>query len=114
MPVRREADARNNEAALAHRVLGVQLVIGAVQIVDAGRDHGPLEVLPRAVADAAARIDRGLAVSGLRAEIGPPGLAARAVARGERLAVLVGTLDAAEVGALSGPRASDKERHVRR
>ena len=73
-----------------------------------------LEILPRALADAVARIDRRLAAAFLGAEIGAPGLAARAVALRQRLAVLVGPRDAAEVGALAGPRAGDEERHLRR
>ena len=79
--VRREADAGDDVAALGERVVEAELVVVAVQIVEAGRDDRALEVLPRAVADAVARVDRGLAVGGLGAEIGAPGLAARAVAR---------------------------------
>src|SRR6185436_4371931 len=87
MTVRHEARARNDLAALGERVVEAELVGVAVQFVEARGDHRALEVLPRAVSDALARVDRGLAVGGLRAEIGAPDLAARAVARGERLAV---------------------------
>src|SRR4051812_29208898 len=57
VPIRREADTGDDEATLAHRVVEAELVVVAVQIVDAGRDDRALEVLPRAVADAVARID---------------------------------------------------------
>src|SRR3954468_23498227 len=73
VPVRREADARDDEAPLGHRVVEAELVVGAVQIVDAGGDDGALEVLPRAIADAFAGVDGGLAVSGLRAQVSAPG-----------------------------------------
>src|SRR4029078_4930651 len=99
--VRRAAHAGNGEAALGDRVLGAELVVVAVQVVDAGRDHRALEVLPRTVADAIARVDRRLAGGGLGAAIVVPGLAAGAVALRQRLAVPVGAFDAAQVGALA-------------
>src|SRR4051794_16369331 len=62
----REANARNDEAALGDRVLCVELIVVAVQIVNAGRDNRALEVLPRTIADAVAGVDRWLAGGLLR------------------------------------------------
>src|SRR5689334_1384107 len=112
--VRREADAGNDQAALTQRVVEAELVVVAMQIVEARCDDLALEVLPWAVADPVACIDRRLACGLLGAEIGPPGFSASAVTLGQRLAILVGTLDAAEIGALAGSVAGDEERHVRR
>src|SRR3954471_16013027 len=100
--VRRKADAGNDETALGERRHRAELVVVAVQVVDAGRHDLALEVLPRALADAVASIGSRLAVGVLRREIGVPRLAARTMALGQRLAIPVGTLDAAEVGALAG------------
>src|SRR5262245_16354652 len=80
-------------ALLAQRRLLVDLVVGAVQVVDVLRDHLALGVLPRPAADAVARIDGGAA---LRAEIGVPRAAAGTGALGQRLAMAVGALDATE------------------
>src|SRR3954454_22322889 len=100
--VRREADARNDETALGERRHRAELVVVAVQVVDAGRHDLTLEVLPRAFADAAARMSGGLAAGFLRREIGVPGLSPGAVALGQCLAIPVGPLDATEIRALAG------------
>src|SRR6478752_6656773 len=113
MTVRCEADTGNDEAAFSHRVIEAELVVVAVQIIDARRNDRALEILPRAVADAVARVDRRLAGGLLSAEIGAPGLAPRAVARRQGLAMRVGAFEAADVGALAGSGARDEERHVR-
>src|SRR4029079_6821528 len=91
-----------------------ELVVVAVQIVDAGGDDLALEVLPRTLADAVPCIDGGVAFGGLGAQVGAPGLAACAGAAREFLAIPVGALDAAEIGTFAGPKASHEERHVRR
>ena len=65
------------------------------------------EILPWTVADAVARIDRRLAVGGLGAEIGAPGLSARAVAL-PMLAMLIGALEGRRGRRLAGPCADDK------
>src|ERR1700681_4185814 len=108
MTVRRVAHAGNDKAALGHRSAHAQLVVVAVQIVDVLGDDVTLEVLPRTVADAVARVDRRLAVGVLGTQIGPPGFAPRAVALGQLLAVAVGALEAAEIAALAGPGAGDE------
>src|SRR5262249_46149532 len=48
------------------------------------------------------------------AQIGAPGFSSGAMTLRQLLAILVGTIEAAEIGALAGPYADDKERHVRR
>jgi len=72
-------------------------------------DDDALGVLPGARADAIARVGRAGA---LRAEIGPPRLAARAGGRAQKLAVLVGAPETAEIAALSGANAGDEERDL--
>ena len=43
-----------------------------------------------------------------------PSFSSRAMTLRQLLTILVGTFNAAEIGALAGPHAGDKERHVRR
>src|SRR4051794_17250406 len=83
----RKADARNDETALGERRHRAELVVVAVQVVDAGRHDLTLEVLPRPLADAVARMSGGLAIGVLGREIGVPRLAARAVTLGQCLAI---------------------------
>src|SRR5262249_20286546 len=109
VPVGRVGAAVDRLALLAERRLLVDLVVGAVQVVDALRDHLALGVPPGPAPDAVARLD---GVCPLRAQIGVPGMAARPSRLGQRLAMAVGALDAAEVAALSGPGAGEEERHV--
>src|SRR5262249_19706217 len=59
--VRCEAHARDGEAALADRVVEAELVVVAVQIVDAGCNDRAFEVLPRTFADAVTGVDGRLA-----------------------------------------------------
>ena len=99
-------------AFLGERRLLVQLVAGAVEVVHAPRDHLALGVLPRPAPDAIACVDARLAAGALRREIGMPRVLAGAGRLSERLAMLVGAGDAAEVRALAGADAGDEERHV--
>ena len=66
-------------------------------------DHHALGVAPRPVADAVARVDGGLAVGLLGAEVGAPGVAAGAGRLAPALAIGVGALEPAEIGAVAGP-----------
>ena len=68
-------------------------------------------VVPGAGADAVARIDGGLAGAGLRAEVGAPGVIARADGSGQRLAMRVGSGEAAEIAAFAKADAGDEEGH---
>src|SRR5262245_2095857 len=112
VPVRRHAEAGHHGAALGQGVLGAELVVVAVQVLDAGRDHGALEVLPGALADAIAGVDRAALRALIGAEIGAPGLAARAGRGRELLAARIGARKPAEIGALARPGAGDEERHI--
>jgi hypothetical protein len=62
--------------------------------------------------DAVARIDRGLTVGRLRAEIGAPGAASGADGLRQLLAEPIRTLQAAEVGAFAGADAGHKKTHI--
>ena len=73
-----------------------------MEIVDAGRYHVALKVLPRAVPDAIAGVDGTALSAGVRAEIGAPSLAARSRRCCQRLAVRVRAGKAAEVAAFAG------------
>src|SRR5882672_6452826 len=100
---------------LALLVVGVganDLVVVAVQIGNAGGDHGALGVLPRAVADAITRVDGAALSGGIRAQIGAPGLAARARRLGKLLAVRISARKPAKVGALARAGAGDEEGHI--
>src|SRR5215510_11419424 len=112
MPVRRHANAGHHCAALGQRILLAKLVVVAVQVLDAGRDHGALEVLPGALADAVASVNRAALVALVRAQISAPSLAAGASRGRELLAVAIRTCEAAEVGAFAGPDAGDEKAHV--
>src|SRR6059058_5360641 len=90
------------------RLLG-DVVARAVQLSEILGDDGALGVLPRARADAVARVD---GTGALRAEIRVPGRAARSCCLREHLTVLVRTGEAAEVPTLSGARAGNEERHL--
>ena len=114
MTVRCKANARDDLAPLGQRRVHAKLAIVAVQIVNVLSDDFALEILPGAVANAVTRIDSGLAVGSLGAQIGAPGLSSRAVALCQLLTMLVGAFKAAEIGALARPGGGDKERHVRR
>src|SRR5262249_60584989 len=107
--VRRVADAGDHRAPLGQRHLHSELVVVAVQVVDVLRDDLALEVLPGALADAVAGIDRGLAARLLGAQVRPPGLAAGAGGIRQGLALAIRALEAAEIRALAGSRAGDEE-----
>src|SRR5262245_9628074 len=98
---------------LGERGLLVQLVTGAVQAGHAGGNRLALGVLPRTLADAIAGVGGRLTPLGLGREIGAPGVRARAGTGGlsERLALLVGAGEAAEISALARAGAGDEERH---
>src|SRR4051812_16415799 len=114
MSVRSKAHAGNDEAPLGQRRVHGKRIVIAVQIVDVLGDGFALEILPWTAADAITRIDRRLAVRRLGAEIGAPGLSARAVALRQLQTKRIGALEAAEIGALARPGADNKECHIRR
>jgi hypothetical protein len=97
-------------ALLRQRGFLVQ-IIGPVQGFHVLRDHDALGVLPWAAADAVARIDRRAHAVGARAQIGAPGMVARACLGGQGLADLVGAGQAAQVGALAAAGAGHEEGH---
>src|SRR4051794_1673358 len=100
MTIGRVAHAGNDKAAFRQRRGHAEFVVIAVQIVDVLRDSLALEILPWAVADTITCVDRRPAVCGLRAQIGTPCLAAGPVPLGQLLAMLVRTVQSAQVRAL--------------
>ncbi len=68
-------------------------------------------VEPRAGADTVARVDRRLARASLRAEIGMPGVTARAYFLRERQAVRVGARQSAEISTFAQAYAGHEESH---
>ena len=114
MTVRRKAHARNDLAPLGQRRVHAKLVVVAVQIVDVLSDDFALEILPRTIANAVARIDGRLPVGSLGAQIGTPGLSSRAMALSQLLTMLVGAVKAARARPRSCERPSSQRREVRR
>src|SRR6185437_7829814 len=105
----RIAAAVNDLALLGQVILFVELVVGAVQIGDAGRNNHAFGIRPRTFADAVARIH---GAGALRGQIGMPGLAAGARGFRQILAVLVGAGEPAKIGAFAAADAGDKEAHI--
>ena len=110
--VRRITPSRDHGATLGQRGPAVEPIVVAMQIIDAFRDNFALEILPGAAPDAVAGVDGDPAIRGLRAEIGPPGLAACARRLCQSLALPVRAIQSAQVGTLAEPGAGDKEGHV--
>ena len=77
-------------AFLAEPGFLVDLIVVAVQIVDIFRDDDAFGVLPRALADSVAGVNRGLAVGSAGAQISAPGVVAGSGCLRQRLAMLVG------------------------
>ena len=71
-------------------------------------------VEPRPGADTVTRVDGGLSGTSLRAEIGVPGVTARADSRRKRLAVRVGARKSAKVSAFADTDAGDEKSHSSR
>ena len=89
------------------------LVRYRVEIIDACGDDDALGILPRALADAVARVDAGVASRCGRAQIGAPVGLGGSCRLGKGLAVGVGAGEAAEIGAITLADAGDEERHAR-
>jgi hypothetical protein len=104
------AAARDWLALLGQRRLLGDIVGVGVKVLDALGYHHTLCVLPRTFADAVARTHSRFAARLCRAEISPPIGVGRACGPGERLAMRVGALDTAEVGAIALTHAGYEER----
>src|SRR5690348_1391559 len=83
----------------------------AVQIGEALRDTRTLSVVPRALADAVARVDGRLTARPAGAEVSMPRAIPCPGGLGELLAVLVGPGDAAEIRAFTPAHARNEEAH---
>src|SRR5439155_10348245 len=113
VPVGRVAATVDDLSLLAQGALLGQAV-GAVQLGDVLGDHDALGVLPWSLADAIARIHRGRTVGRLRREIGVPGLATGSGRLRQRLAVIVGAGETAEIAAIADAVAGQEEAGVGR
>src|SRR5712691_4002169 len=113
MAVRRVATAVVDIALLAQRRLFCQAV-GAVQLGDILGDHYAFRIPPRPLADAVTRIHGWLTVGGLGREISAPGLRAGARGLRQRLAVIVGPGETAEVAAVADANRGQEETGVGR
>src|SRR5262249_59927901 len=108
-----KAHAGDDLAPLAQRRVHAELVVIAVQIVNALGNYLALEVLPRATANAIARIDGSLALGNLSAQIRVPGLSPCAVSLGQLLTVAVGSLEPTTISPFAWSKARNKKRHRR-
>src|SRR4030095_12462799 len=111
--VRRCAAVGDDLTFFSQRSLLVEIV-GAVKLSNVLGDDDAIRVLPGSLADAVLRVHGGGATGSLRAEISMPGLRPRPRRCGKRLAMLVGTFEPAEIGALARSNAGDKKSHRRR
>ena len=111
--VRRVATAVEHRAFFREDGLLGELAV-VVQFIDVLGNQLALGVVPRTFADAIARVDGFVAAAGGGAQVGVPGAAARAGGGGQRLAQLVGTGEATQVGAFARSGAADKKAHLRR
>jgi hypothetical protein len=83
-----------------------------MQVGDILGDHYALGILPRPLADAVARVDGGLTVGGLGRKISAPGFNSGSIgARGlrQRLALIVGAGETAEIAAIADAGAGQEE-----
>src|SRR5262249_24946937 len=108
VPVGRHARPGDDGAALRERVLHAELVVVAVKIVGVLRDVPALEVLPWAASYPVAGVDGAAWHGSVAAEIGAPGLVARARPLCQRLAMPIGAFQASQVGPLARPDAGDE------
>ncbi len=83
----------------------------AMQVGLPHRDLLSAGVVPRPLPDAVARADRRLAILGLRAQIGVPGVVARTSRGREHQAVRVRSRESAKVSAVADPDAGNEEGH---
>src|SRR5215510_6251359 len=91
----------------------------AVKLAQIRGDNGVLRraqlrerpVEPRSAANTITRVDRGLSGASLGAEIGVPGVTARANSRRKRLAVRVGARKSAKISAFPHADTGDEESH---
>src|SRR5450631_4266390 len=109
MPVWRIAAPVDDLAFFRKIVCLAELVVGAVQIVDARRNHHTFGIRPRTLADAVACV---YGTGALRREISVPSLGSRARGSGKRLAMLVGAGQTAEIGAFSAAHTGHKKTHI--
>jgi hypothetical protein len=110
--IHRVDPAGHDLAFLGQGGLLVQIGVLRMEVVDVLCDSDALDVLPRALANPIAGVDTGVTTRRRGAEIGAPILLGVSNARGERSAMRVRPVKAAEVGALARADAGEEEGHV--
>src|SRR4051812_38801144 len=108
VPIRLIAGAVDDITLLAQRGLFRQ-VISTVQFGDVFGYHDAFGILPRALADAVASIHHRLTFRRLRRKISAPGFSSCAGSLRQRLAVIIRSGQATEVGATADTIGGDKE-----
>src|SRR5690606_2953350 len=93
-------------------VVAVALEV-TVQFGDVGGDELTLGIVPGTIADAVAGVDGSLCSGGRRAEIRAPRAVAGVDGCRERLAMLVGSSEPAEVATVTRADAGDEKAHRR-
>src|SRR5688572_2538997 len=111
MLVRRVAAAIHRHSLLVQAVLLPKLVVRAVEVRHALRDHDAVVVVPGARPDAVFRVDRGLAGGRLGAEVSAPGLSGDARRIGQRLAMRVSAGETTELRSVTRSGRGDEEAH---
>src|SRR5258707_901466 len=102
--VRRIAAALDHLALLSQSRLLVDVVVLGMQVAHALRHYHALGVAPRTLPDAAARVYASVASRQCRAQVRAPVRVLGARRLGERVAVRIGALQAAEIGAVAFAR----------
>src|SRR5260370_33063418 len=82
-----------------------------MEIGDVVGDFDALDVVPRSGADPITRVDPGFPVLRCRAQVSVPFYVLGARGIGQCRTVAISTSQSAQIRALPGPRASNKERH---
>jgi hypothetical protein len=110
VPVRRIAATVDDFALFGNRRLLTQIIL-TVQLCEILCDNDAFRVGPWALSDAVARANSRLSVRRLRAEICVPSVTTCSGGLGELLAMLISSVQPAEITSLAGYNAGDNERH---
>ncbi len=105
------ADTVDHGPEFRNGIFLAELIVIAVQVVDARSDLDTVEVVPGSGTDPVPCVDIGAAAFGRGAKVSAPGLVAGADIGSQGRAVRVGSLEATEITAVTGTDAGEKEAH---